>query len=207
MSATPSFAPHAKRIEALAVKIRADLEGRILIEQFYGVMFCLMLYCFVRICHQLDARADAEARMSQTAEERQTPAAGSSGGGQEALRVRLRLVASRADDAPVAGSLADAGEPRITPPQTERYGRACGWHGRRWSGARSRQRASEKREFWTRGYTRHFRCDIVTYSARRSSELRRFTPHPGPLPQRERENIRSPGFRGWHHRRRTASGR
>ena len=109
MAPTTSFAPTAERLSALAEKIRADLGGRILIEQIYGVMFCIMLHCFVRICHRLDAQAGAAARVAGLDVPVGAERIGAVDGGDRRLvagpaapRVRLYLVPSRAEDVAAA---------------------------------------------------------------------------------------------------------
>jgi len=98
MAPTTSFAPLAGRLEILAVKIRADLEGRILIEQFYGIMFCMLLYGWIRVCHQMDARAatTVDEACGDVACGNVARGAGGPSAIRLAPRVRPRLVADEA---------------------------------------------------------------------------------------------------------------
>lgn len=106
MAPTTSFAPIAERLATRADEIRSDLDGRPMIEQIYGVMWCIMLYCFVRICHALDARA--EAQLTGADEMRRAPQNGHANrpaSRQLGTPIRIRLVASRDDGSPIAASL------------------------------------------------------------------------------------------------------
>ena len=106
LSPTISFAPIAERLAAKADEIRSDLEGRPMIEQIYGVMWCIMLYCFVRICLALDAQANSQSNGSDKM--RRAPPARDirrSAARPGKAPVQLRLVASRDDDVPTMATL------------------------------------------------------------------------------------------------------
>lgn len=131
MEPTLSFAPLAERLEAQAVKIRSELGGRPLLDQFFGVMVCILFYGWCRICHQRDARAAAE---GQAGLPRMAPRDGAEGEAhfanpgarRSAPRVRLPVVASRVNAPPVVLSPGMPGAPELGRPAFRSEG-GHGW--------------------------------------------------------------------------------
>ena len=74
MAPTTSFAPFAERLAALVGEIRSDFDGMSIIGRMIGVVICVVFYALIYICEELDARAEAEARLRRAADtEASTP--------------------------------------------------------------------------------------------------------------------------------------
>jgi len=150
MTSITSFAPTAARLEVLAVKIRSDLEGRILIEQIYGIMFCIMLYYVIRVCHQLDTRAEAAA-----CEARGEVAGGDAGPSviQHAPGIRPRLIVVKSFEAPATASPGMRGNSAVSVPIPNEAGRPSPNHVRHGAGEWPRLRGCRKTRGFRLGYT------------------------------------------------------
>lgn len=152
MTPITSFAPTAARLEVLAVKIRSDLEGRILIEQIYGIMFCMMLYYLARVCHQLEARVEAEAAACEARGEVAGGGAGSPAI-QHAPGLRSRLIVVGASEAPATASPGMRGNSAASAPTPNEAGRHSPNHARQEAGDWPRLRGWRKMRDFRFGHT------------------------------------------------------